>query len=111
MIQIKPLSVPTIRFGKQGTNRGLSPISSAGPWFASARFSLVDAVFGPVFRYFDVFDAIRDYGIFADVPKVRQWRRVLTERPSVRDAVSADYPERLRRFLKTHDAYLHRLTV
>lgn len=83
----------------------------AGPWFAGARFSLVDAVFGPVFRYFDVFDAIRDYGIFADVPKVRRWRRKLAKRPSVRGAVTADYPERLRRFLKAHDAYLYRLTV
>jgi glutathione S-transferase len=82
-----------------------------GPWFAGDRFSLVDAAFGPVFRYFDVFDAIRDYGIFADVPKVQAWRRRLAERPSVRDAVSADYPARLRAFLKSHDAYLHRLAA
>src|SRR5262245_48772184 len=26
-----------------------------GPWFDGVAFSLVDAVFGPVFRYFDVF--------------------------------------------------------
>lgn len=82
-----------------------------GPWFAGDRFSLVDAVFGPVFRYFDVFDAIRDYGIFADAPKVRRWRRALADRPSVRNAVSPDYPERLRDFLKAHDAHLHRLAA
>src|SRR5690242_4778469 len=28
----------------------------AAPWFDGDNFSLVDAVFGPVFRYFDVFD-------------------------------------------------------
>lgn len=82
-----------------------------GPWFAGGRFSLVDAVFGPVFRYFDVFDAIRDYGIFDGADKVLRWRRALAERPSVRDAVSADYPERLRRFLAAHGAYLHRLAA
>ena len=32
----------------------------AGPFFAGSRFSLVDAAFGPVFRYFDVFDVIAD---------------------------------------------------
>jgi glutathione S-transferase len=82
-----------------------------GPWFARDRFSLVDAVFGPVFRYFDVFDAIRDYGIFAGSPKVQAWRRALAARPSVRDAVSADYPDRLRAFLKAHDAHLYRLAA
>lgn len=82
-----------------------------GPWFAGDRFSLVDAVFGPVFRYFDVFDAIRDYRIFAELPKVRRWRHALADRPSVRDAVSPDYPRRLRDFLKAHDAYLHRLAA
>src|SRR5271165_1896039 len=31
---------------------------ATGPYFDDDRFSLVDAVFGPVFRYFDVFDRI-----------------------------------------------------
>ena len=26
----------------------------ASPWFDGEKFSLVDAVFGPVFRYFDI---------------------------------------------------------
>ena len=38
-------------------------------------FSLVDAVFGPVFRYFDVFDEIADFGILADKPKLARWRK------------------------------------
>jgi glutathione S-transferase len=36
---------------------------AAAPWFDGENFSLVDAVFGPVFRYFDVFDEIADSGI------------------------------------------------
>src|SRR6185295_17004198 len=35
----------------------------SGPYFDGLRFSLVDAAFGPVFRYFDVFDRIADLGI------------------------------------------------
>ncbi|XUM21293.1 glutathione S-transferase family protein [Bradyrhizobium oligotrophicum S58] len=77
-----------------------------GPYFAGARFSLVDAVFAPIFRYFDVFDAYGDLGIFASTPKVRAWRDQLTQRPSVRTAVGANYPELLRAFLARHDAYL-----
>ena len=30
---------------------------AAGPYFAGERFSLVDAAFGPVFRYFNTFEA------------------------------------------------------
>jgi glutathione S-transferase len=81
----------------------------AGPWFAGDRFSLVDAVFGPIFRYFDVFDTIVDTGVFARTPKLRAWRAALAARPSVRDAVAPDYPWRLRSFLAKHDAWLLRL--
>jgi len=81
----------------------------AGPYFAGARFSLVDAAFAPVFRYFDVFDAIADFGIFAEVPKVAAWRAALAARPSVQRAVAPDYAERLRAFLEARDAHLHRL--
>ena len=71
-----------------------------GPYFDGARFSLVDAVFGPVFRYFDVFDGIADFGILAGKPKLLAWRQALAARPSVRAAVPADYPDRLRRFIR-----------
>ena len=77
-----------------------------GPYFDGAGFSLVDAVFAPVFRYFDVFDAYGDLGIFAATPKVRAWRDELAQRPSVKTAVGPDYPQLLRAFLARHDAYL-----
>lgn len=76
------------------------------PWFDGETFSLVDAVFGPAFRYFDVFDEIGDFGLFANKPKLAQWRRRLRERPSIRDAVSADYNDLLRAFLKKKGAWL-----
>src|SRR6266478_1865392 len=41
-------------------------------WFDGDSFSLVDAVFGPVFGYFDGFDDIADFGILAGKPKLTQ---------------------------------------
>jgi glutathione S-transferase len=78
----------------------------ASPWFDGENFSLVDAVFGPVFRYFDVFDEIADFGILAGKPKLARWRNALAARPSVRAAVSTDYPTLLADFLKRRNSWI-----
>jgi glutathione S-transferase len=78
----------------------------AGPYFAGAQLSLVDAVFAPAFRYFELFDSLVDLGVFDGLPRVRAWRAALAERPSVRDAVPADYHDRLLAFLHAKQAYL-----
>jgi glutathione S-transferase len=80
-----------------------------GPWFDGETFSLVDAVFGPIFRYFDVFDEIGDLGILGGKPKVARWRQNLASRPSVRSAVRAEYPALLRDFIDRRRSYLSRL--
>jgi len=80
-----------------------------GPWFAGPRFSLVDAAFGPVFRYFDVFDTFVDLDVLTAKPKVAAWRAALAARPSVKIAVAADYPERLRVFLANQPSHLRSL--
>ena len=81
----------------------------AAPWFDGESFSLVDAVFGPVFRYFDVFDTIGDFGFLADKPRVAQWRASLAARASVKHAVGADYPELLRDFIARRNSCLSQL--
>lgn len=81
----------------------------AGPFFAGEQFSLVDAVFAPVFRYWELFDRIADFSIFTGLPKVQAWRRALAERPSVRGAVAADYIERLGAFVRGQDGELARM--
>jgi glutathione S-transferase len=78
----------------------------AAPCFDGAEFSLVDAVFGPVFRYFDTFDEIGDFGILEGKPKLARWRSDLAARPSVRAAVSADYPALLRDFIARRKSWL-----
>ena len=81
-----------------------------GPYFAGDRFSLVDATFGPVFRYFDVFDELRlGLEVLTDLPKVAAWRLNLSNRASVADAVDADYGARLRTFLMAQPSHLRSL--
>jgi len=80
-----------------------------GPYFDGARFSLVDAVFGPVFRYFDTFDRIADFGMLSGKPKIAAWRQALAQRPSLQRAVKADYPERLWAFLEARNSRLSSL--
>jgi glutathione S-transferase len=77
-----------------------------GPYFGGARFSLVDAVFAPAFRYFDVFDRFVDLGTFTDLPKVQAWRQALAMRPSVKGAVVVDYEARLEAFLRRQKSWL-----
>lgn len=77
-----------------------------GRYFAGDVFSIVDAVFAPAFRYFDVFDGIADLGVFDGMPKVRAWRAELAQRASVRNAVVADYNDRLKNFLRGKNGLL-----
>ena len=80
-----------------------------GPFFAGAGFSLVDAVFAPVFRYFDVFEQRVDLGVFEGKPKLVAWRKALAGRPSVREAVVPDYAGRLLAFVARQEGVLARL--
>ena len=80
-----------------------------GEWFDGERFSLVDAVFGPVFRYFDAFDRVGNFGVLAGLPKIAAWRAALAARPSVQGAVSPEYPALLWDFYRTRGSHLSRL--
>jgi glutathione S-transferase len=81
----------------------------SGPFFAGAHFCIVDAAFAPVFRYFDVFDQIEDFGVFANTPLVNKWRDALHQRESVQQAVRGDYNELLRDFLIRRKSAISRL--
>ena len=82
---------------------------AASPWFDGEAFSLVDAVFGPVFRYFDVFDEIGEFGILKNKPKLSRWRASLAARPSVKSAVSTEYAALLRDFLRRRNSWISQL--
>ena len=82
-----------------------------GPYFAGTRFSVVDAVFAPVFRYFEVFDTITDLAVFDGLPKLQSWRKALALRPSVTGAVVPDYADRLHAFLRKHAGVLGQMEM
>lgn len=86
----------------------LDAVLAEGPYFAGEHFGLVDAVFGPVFRYFDVFDTIGEFGFWPGLPRVLAWRNALAARPSVVRAVRPEYPELLRAFLAGRHSALSR---
>lgn len=96
---------------KEALGRRFASIEAeiAGPWFAGDKFGLVDAAFGPVFRYIDIFE--RHAGIFIGEPglKLRAWIEALAGRPSVIGAVGADYEERLIAFVLAKQSHLARL--
>jgi glutathione S-transferase len=87
----------------------LSSHGREGDFFSGATFSIVDAAFAPVFRYFDIFDEIEMFEFFTLTPKVKAWRIALKERLSVQSAVHPDYPNLLRAFLMSRNSEISRL--
>ncbi len=82
---------------------------SDSPFFSGDTFHLIDAVYGPIFRYFDVFDRFITLNTFAHLPKCQQWRDALKHRRSVQQAVVSDYPSLLIKFLRNSPSYLSTL--
>ncbi len=89
----------------QFIERALSGI----PYFSGEKFHLIDAVYSPIFRYFEVFDRFTELNTFASLPKCQLWRKALNQRKSVKHAVSEDYPAILIRFLISRDSYISQL--
>jgi glutathione S-transferase len=84
----------------------LEAVLAEGPYFNGDAFGMVDAVFAPIFRYFDILDPAVSQAIFENLPRVTAWRSTLAERPSVIVAVAGDYAERFQHHLRQHRALL-----
>ncbi|MCU1797143.1 glutathione S-transferase family protein [Pectobacterium polaris] len=78
----------------------------SGPYFSGANFSMVDAVYAPIFRYFSIIDASISESIFEGLPRVSAWKALLAKRESVKAAVPADYAQRFQNHLRQHSAIL-----
>ena len=79
---------------------------STGDYFNGSDFSMVDAVYAPIFRYQKLISDHKDYGIFEDAPNVKAWGERLLERPSVIKSVSESYDEGVTKFLKKQNSIL-----
>lgn len=84
----------------------LEVVLGTGPFFAGERVCIVDAVFAPVFRYFDVIDGLGDWRLFDGLPKLSAWRRALAQRETMSAAAPPDYPAQLRRFFERRPSAL-----
>ncbi len=80
-----------------------------GPYFSGANFRIIDAVYGPIFRYFDVFESVMVLDVFQGAEKVLAWREQLKARTSIQKAVTHDYPERLIEFVRARNSYMSTL--
>lgn len=89
--------------------RWLERVLGDGPYFSGASFCLVDAAFAPIFRLFDTFDRIGEFGIFQGLHRVPAYRAALAERASVRQVVVSDYAEIFRQYLSDRGSHLSRL--
>lgn len=79
---------------------------SDGNYFNGTNFSMIDAVYAPVFRYQKRIADYKDYGIFENAPNVKAWGDRLLERPSVIKSVPESYEESLIKFLKKQNSIL-----
>jgi len=87
------------RTGLKNKWRALEDALQHSPFFEGDSFSLVDAAFAPVFRYLDVFEPWFDDPLIELGSKVASWRSQLTNRDSVRNAVSPQYAALLTEFV------------
>lgn len=82
-----------------------------GPYFSGDAFLLVDAAFAPIFRLFETFDRIGDFGIFENCPRVAEYRAALQSRPSVKGAVLPDYAGIFARYLMRQNSHMAELAA
>lgn len=79
---------------------------SSGPYFSGTKFSMVDAVYAPIFRYFSIIDESVSEAIFEGLPRVSAWKAALAERVSVKGGVSSNYAELFQDHLRQQSAIL-----
>lgn len=99
-----PSALVSAQQGLQGRLQALerelaSRLDPRARWF-DGDFGLVDASYGPVFRYFDSLDALLDEDLWQDLPHALAWRRALADHPAVQAGAHPEYAVRLRRFLQ-----------
>ena len=86
----------------------LEDVISDAMYFNDDTFSMVDAVFAPVFRYHQRIAGYKDYGLFEDAPKVKAWGDRLLQRLSVVQSVPQSYDQDMTNYLRNLDSVFTR---
>ncbi|MDH5368965.1 MAG: glutathione S-transferase family protein [Gammaproteobacteria bacterium] len=77
---------------------------SDGIYFNGEEFSMIDAVYAPVFRYHNRIAQYKNFGFFDDAPKINAWGDKLLERPSVIQSVPDTYEQDTTNYIKKLDS-------
>ena len=73
-------------------------------YFNGEAFSIVDAVYAPLFRMLQAMNSHVDLGLFDDREKVTNWKNNLLQRESVVNCVPAEFKERYEAYMKKQDS-------
>jgi len=77
-----------------------------GEYYNGADFSIIDAVYAPLFLYLEQIEKYKDYELFADAPNVKAWGQRLLQRPSVINSVPESYQADITAYLTGLDSIL-----
>jgi glutathione S-transferase len=81
------------------------------PYFNGETFSLVDAVYAPIFRAYEVINNFYEFDFLEDIPAVLRWWQALLQRPSVQQSVPATFVTEMTAYLKRQDSILSQYMV
>jgi glutathione S-transferase len=74
-----------------------------GPFFAGETIGLVDIAAGPGLVRFEKLNEWLELDVYAGLPKVAAWSKRISERPSFRETLVADFDDRFRKLVKTYN--------
>ena len=77
-----------------------------GEYYNGEDFSMIDAVYAPLFRYQQQIAQHKDYGIFDDAANVKMWGERLLTRASVMNSIPDSYQEDMNNYFKKLDSIL-----
>ncbi len=77
---------------------------SDGPFFNGEKFSMIDAVYAPVFRYHHRIAGYKDYNLFEDAENIKAWGDRLMQRSSIIKSVPGSYDQDMTAYLKKLDS-------
>lgn len=73
-------------------------------YYNGADFSLIDAVYAPIFRYHQEITKYKDYDLFEDAPNVKAWGERLLKRASVINSVPESYQNDMTHYFNSLDS-------
>jgi len=78
------------------------------PYFNGEKFSLVDAVYGPLFRIILLLQETKNIHFYEDTPNVAAWQQILLAHPSIIKSVPENYNVEMKAYLERQESVLNK---